>query len=169
MSKDQKLTPLTEEQKKLVEDNLAYAVWYAGKICKKDDRLDFYDLREVTYYALVEAAVKYDPNKSEKVGFFGFLRFLTKYAVIDFMRKESNARKILPRVSIEECAAVPSKDYGNLWEAINSLKDEHREMLLDYYLNGLSQPEIAAKNNISTAAVCTQLQRILEKIKSELC
>ena len=119
MSKKKKIIPLNEEQKKLVEANLPYAVWYAYKSVKKDSRLDFQDLREVTYCTLVEAAAKYDPNKSKDVNFFGFLRVLTERAVIDFMRRQKTSRSVASTVRIEDCASVPFEGNENLWEAIN--------------------------------------------------
>ena len=157
---------LTEEQKKLINDNMDYAVLYARQSAKRYQIYDRSELKSMALLALVEAAVKYDPAKGP---FKRFLDYAIRQAIIDTRRKENSLKKNILEENMDAFQPKANECHQDLRFAIDALKDTHKEMLIDYYFKGLSQPEIAAKNNISTTAVCRQLKRILKKIKAELC
>lgn len=53
-------------------------------------------------------------------------------------------------------------------KAVNELKSPYKELIIDYYLNGLSLDEIAYKTNKSKATIKTELYRAKKRLKSIL-
>jgi DNA-directed RNA polymerase specialized sigma24 family protein len=62
---------------------------------------------------------------------------------------------------------LPMVDRIALMDEINSLEDG--DILIDFYLNGLSYDEIAVKNNIDKSEVTQRKSKVLRKLKKKFC
>ncbi len=58
--------------------------------------------------------------------------------------------------------------YKALYKALNTLPSKQRQLIYLVFFKGVSQKEIARKENVSKAAITIRLQRILKKLKKLL-
>ena len=157
---------LTEEQKKLINDNINFVTWFAGKKSKEQGLLSYDDLTSITYFALIKAASKYNPKKS---GFKGFLGVVAKQSYLDALRDESRFRNHTDKFAADkEQPFAVDGDYTELWDAINFLGERDRKVIVDFYFVGLNYKEIAAKYDISPTGIGMIIKRAKEKIKISL-
>ena len=163
MSENKK--PLTDAQRKLIDDHIKVAVSEAQFAGKRYSSLSSEELKSIALLTLVEAAIKYDPLKAS---FKGFLGVLIKQAVIDAQRNENTGRKNILEGNMDELQSKTMENHQDLWFAIDALNDRDRQMIIDHYFVGLSQVEIAKNKNISTTSVCLAIKKARKKIKSNL-
>lgn len=64
----------TQEQKKLVEENLLLARKLAGKYFKRRSHLEFDDIYSYAVIGLIDAAKKYDPSHGAKFSTYAYTR-----------------------------------------------------------------------------------------------
>ncbi len=58
--------------------------------------------------------------------------------------------------------------YKALYKALNTLPSKQRQLIYLVFFKGVSQKEIARKENVSKAAITIRIQRILKKLKKLL-
>ena len=106
------------------------------------------------------------------------------FSKIDTLKNDKYARTWLIRILINECSSKfisfedledrlemeseKSKDYSELYAAVNSLKEELRLPVILYYIEDFSVREIAQILEISEGAVQKRLARARGKLRQEL-
>jgi RNA polymerase sigma factor (sigma-70 family) len=173
--------PLTPEQSQMVEDNMGL-IWHTAKqINKKNYPLEFDEIVNICYIALVRCVQKFDPSK-------GFT--ISTYAVKTMqwsVYKEVHPKK--PRVESLYLEDVISDDGKSKWEQFMAgespeneivcevakeqikdyvyakLKPNHRDIFLIHYQN----PELTQKE-VGELAGCSQVNvsRVYRGIQKQL-
>lgn len=64
--------------------------------------------------------------------------------------------------------AIDPKEQKDVLEAICSLPHEHRELLVQHYLDGWSLAELATLHDLSSSRVCYRLRCAIQLIRAEL-
>jgi len=64
--------------------------------------------------------------------------------------------------------AAQSQEMQQILKALNRLKPDYQDLIIQRYLNGLSIEEIADQSEKSTGAIKTALHRAREALKGEL-
>jgi len=105
-----------------------------------------------------------------------FLYHLARYTIVDYYRH----RPSLNTVSIEERGEIPDKEPGieekqetmldtnRIQRALASIKDNYREILVQYYINDLSLRQIAKTEQQSLTAVKTRLFRARQALRQQI-
>lgn len=168
---------LTEEQRKMVEDNYGLAIYYAKKHWNgiNPSVLDEYisDAR----FALVEAAMTYDPAK----GFFRNRLFWLSLRNMNRTTRQIRGRSKLRKSFSLESALDSGADEldRNLQQEPNTAIDEfvplvhkaiqrlsprNRQIVIDYFYEGMTMKQIGDKIGRTRERV----RQILEESKSQL-
>lgn len=116
-------------------------------------------------------------KKAEKIKNPGAFLFKTaKNILADFYRKRTR----LPLSSLEEIKEVKDpnqeivrkeivrEEANKIFQAISKLKDDYQDLLLWYYVEDLSIPEIAQITNKSENAVRVSIHRAMNNLKKIL-
>ena len=115
-------------------------------------------------------------NRKEIKNPQAFLYRIAKNLVFDFYRKKGSVNMVSidnckemsdPNVKLEENAFVAS-DMRQVRTALSRLKEDHQNVIIWYYLEEMSVPEIAEIMNKSEEAVRTTIHRALKSLKREL-
>ena len=172
---------LSEEQKKLVEDNINLVFYY---LHKKHISMDLCD---VGYISLCKAARSYKPNKG-----WAFTTYAMKVMANDYMMLNRNMNKVKFEQSILSLDTPISSDsekdlylidtvrsnfsiekelfmkdlYDNLNEFMSKLS-YRQEVILQDFFNDVTQNETAAKIGYSQAQVSRVRKNLLSQFKKE--
>jgi RNA polymerase sigma-70 factor (ECF subfamily) len=105
-----------------------------------------------------------------------FLYHLARYTVVDYYRHNPS----LNTISMEERKDFPDKRPGveeqqevvlnvdRVQRALASIRDDYREVLVQYYINDLSLRQIAKIEELSATAVKTRLYRARQALRQEI-
>lgn len=143
-------------------------------------REEYEDLIQEGYEIVLRALKDYDPNKGSQ--FLGYTKLQLKYHYLD-----KNKGKILSSLNVpigdedmELLDLLESKDagpvdkilseeeLGELVGALNLLTERQREIIMEFYFNGLSLKDIARKLNISYSTVANTKTSGLKKLRDHL-
>lgn len=132
--------------------------------------------------AIWRSLINYDPNMNTKYatylyrGVFLECRSSASF-VMKHRKKMVKSNNKVNEIKIYEVEkfdsefmlkeSLPMVKRVELMDEINSLEDGH--ILIDFYLNGLSYDEIAAKNNIQKSEVTQRKSKVLRKLKKKFC
>ncbi len=116
-----------------------------------------------------------DHQQSEIKNVKAFLYQLARHAIADYYRVESRREIVhlgnydLPAEDRHPSEIEARKQEANrILIALNKINLDYQDLIIQYYLNGLSLEEIAEDSNRSIGAVKTALYRAREALKSEL-
>jgi RNA polymerase sigma-70 factor (ECF subfamily) len=70
--------------------------------------------------------------------------------------------------AVEDAAAAPIEEFGDLREALSRLPDEHRLPLLLYYYDGKDTQTLAREMGLTQGGACARLYRARRKLRSLL-
>lgn len=116
--------------------------------------------------AIWKALQSYDPDKGAKLTTYVNIvvrNFLLNY--VRSMKLYQNERNI---PFDEEQYLVDFDPIENMAELINDYAaDNHKPILIDYFVEGLTQQEVAAKNGVSQQWVSNIVSRFRERLKQE--
>lgn len=164
---------LTSEQQALVTDNINFAYYLANKWAKKQRVIIKEDLDSIAREALCTAAMKYDPSRG--CNFINFTKMCINHAIAKSIRDKLRHDRIEAKVVSIEVAALKSKakkdiiedqlQFSALYDALDQMSEQEREILEDCYVSGLSYKEIALKHGITL----NQVKFILSRTKKQLC
>lgn len=116
--------------------------------------------------AIWKALQSYDPDKGAKLTTYVNIvvrNFLLNY--VRTMKLYQNERNI---PFDEEQYLVDFDPIENMAELINDYAaDNHKSILTDYFVEGLTQQEVAAKNGVSQQWVSNIVSRFRERLKQE--
>jgi len=132
------------------------------------------DAEELTQTAFLKAW-RALPGFQEDASFFTWLYRLATNACIDHLRRESRRQQVLHTVSLddEEAPTLPIADFRNAPEervlqqdlrdtiskALDELSSEHREILIQREIDGLSYGEIAELMELELGTVKSRIAR----------
>jgi len=132
------------------------------------------DAEELTQTAFLKAWHAL-PSFQEDASFFTWLYRLATNACIDFLRYENRRQVVLQTVSLDDvehpASHVPDHRYSpeekalqhdmqkSILDALNSLSHEHREILLQREIDGLSYQEISDLLNLEIGTVKSRIAR----------
>ncbi len=124
-------------------------------------------------FALVKAA----NTDGEIIDLYSFVWRVAKNVYADFSKRkrqqtdtfyEGDAEEILALIADEDEADDSSELLDAVYKRIAFLTKAYREVMIMFYLDGLSTAEIAKKQNIGESAVRQRLFSARQKVKSEV-
>ena len=122
------------------------------------------DCADAIQETIVKAFSKIDTLKNDKYARTWLIRILINECY-NLVRKFISFEDLEDRLEME---SEKSKDYSELYAAVNSLKEELRLPVILYYIEDFSVREIAQILEISEGAVQKRLARARGKLRQEL-
>lgn len=125
------------------------------------------DCADAIQETIVKAFSKIDTLKNDKYARTWLIRIL----INEFYNLVRKSSKFISFEDLEdrlEMESEKSKDYSELYAAVNSLKEELRLPVILYYIEDFSVREIAQILEISEGAVQKRLARARGKLRQEL-
>ena len=165
---------LTEEQKKLVEENHNLIYWFAKKYHVPIE--EYYD---VLAQGLCMAAYHYDPSKCS----FSTYAYLCMNTEMHVEYRKTLRKSEIPQGNIfhyenawqlsdliptnekTENKVIDKISYENLISLLNDILNDKDKEVLNYILNGLTMREIAKIEGTSHQAIHNRMKKIREKVK----
>ena len=165
---------LTEEQKKLVEENHNLIYWFAKKYHVPIE--EYYD---VLAQGLCMAAYHYDPSKCS----FSTYAYLCMNTEMHVEYRKTLRKSEIPQGNIfhyenawqlsdliptnekTENKVIDRISYENLISLLNDILNDKDKEVLSYTLNGLTMREIAKIEGTSHQAIHNRMKKIREKVK----
>ena len=125
------------------------------------------DCADAIQETIVKAFSKIDTLKNDKYARTWLIRILINecYNLVRTSSKFISFEDLEDRLEME---SEKSKDYSELYAAVNSLKEELRLPVILYYIEDFSVREIAQILEISEGAVQKRLARARGKLRQEL-
>lgn len=125
------------------------------------------DCADAIQETIVKAFSKIDTLKNDKYARTWLIRILINECY-NLVRKSSKFISFEDLEDRLEMESEKSKDYSELYAAVNSLKEEQRLPVILYYIEDFSVREIAQILEISEGAVQKRLARARGKLRQEL-
>ena len=165
---------LTEEQKKLVEENHNLIYWFAKKYHVPIE--EYYD---VLAQGLCMAAYHYDPSKCS----FSTYAYLCMNTEMHVEYRKTLRKSEIPQGNIfhyenawqlsdliptnekTENKVIDRISYENLISLLNDILNDKDKEVLTHILNGLTMREIAKIEGTSHQAIHNRMKKIREKVK----
>ena len=165
---------LTEEQKKLVEENHNLIYWFAKKYHVPIE--EYYD---VLAQGLCMAAYHYDPSKCS----FSTYAYLCMNTEMHVEYRKTLRKSEIPQGNIfhyenawqlsdliptnekTENKVIDKISYENLTSLLNDILNDKDKEVLTHILNGLTMREIAKIEGTSHQAIHNRMKKIREKVK----
>ena len=165
---------LTEEQKKLVEENHSLIYWFAKKYHVPIE--EYYD---VLAQGLCMAAYHYDPSKCS----FSTYAYLCMNTEMHVEYRKTLRKSEIPQGNIfhyenawqlsdliptnekTENKVIDKISYENLISLLNDILNDKDKEVLTHILNGLTMREIAKIEGTSHQAIHNRMKKIREKVK----
>ena len=154
---------MTKEQLGRVILDSQHQMYATAKSILKDD----HDCADAIQETMVKAFAKLDTLRKDQFVKTWLMRILMNECY-NICRK---SEKILPIDQYMEQIETPQKErrnYGELYEAVQELREELRIPVVLYYVEDFSCREIAEMLDISEGAVQKRLARAREKMKNRL-
>ena len=127
------------------------------------------DLEEIAQETLVRAFSNIQRFDPEKGRFRSWVFGIATHQIYDWMRQRKRHHigegwePVLPQKSPEELVGVMQSEKVFI-EAIEGLKDKYRRVLVFFYVEGMSQEEIAKQEGLSCNNVGTILNRARKQV-----
>ena len=165
---------LTEEQKKLVEENHSLIYWFAKKY-----HIPIEDYYDVLAQGLCMAAYHYDPSKCS----FSTYAYLCMNTEMHVEYRKTLRKSEIPQGNIfhyenawqlsdliptnekTENKVIDKISYENLTSLLSDILNDKDKEVLSYILNGLTMREIAKIEGTSHQAIHNRMKKIREKVK----
>ena len=165
---------LTEEQKKLVEENHNLIYWFAKKYHVPIE--EYYD---VLAQGLCMAAYHYDPSKCS----FSTYAYLCMNTEMHVEYRKTLRKSEIPQGNIfhyenawqlsdliptnekTENKVIDRISYENLISLLNDILNDKDKEVIGYILNGLTMREIAKIEGTSHQAIHNRMKKIRDKVK----
>ena len=165
---------LTEEQKKLVEENHNLIYWFAKKY-----HLPIEEYYDVLAQGLCMAAYHYDPSKCS----FSTYAYLCMNTEMHVEYRKTLRKSEIPQGNIfhyenawqlsdliptnekTENKVIDRISYENLISLLNDILNDKDKEVLSYILNGLTMREIAKIEGTSHQAIHNRMKKIRDKVK----
>lgn len=154
---------MTKEQLGNVILESQHQMYATAKSILKED----HDCADAIQETIVKAFAKLDTLRKDRFVKTWLMRILMNECYNICRRSE----KILPIDQYMEQIEIPQKEsrnYGELYEAVQELREELRIPVVLYYVEEFSCREIAEILDISEGAVQKRLARAREKLKNKL-
>ena len=171
---------MTKYQQQLVEQYVPLANKLAFQRKKTLPRhIDVEDLQSAAYMGLVEAALRYDPNRG--IAFSTFASPRVFGAIQDHLRSESMGRRgdyskvfsLNDRMDDEACLqdtleARPERNDEEFLEAVSiGLGDHAREVIRLYFIDEYSMREVGERFGVSESRISQLIKLYKERIREQ--
>lgn len=188
---------LSPDQARLVAEHMRLSKAMAIRISRLagEDLLMSRDLESVGYEALVEAALRYDPNHEKASSFAAFAICRVRGAMLDALRKLSPGRRLRDRFGLEGRSGpapliqrmpnhetredrrlidqTPTFDErlqraqlrSQLRQALSKLSAAEQALLHELYTQQRSMRSLANELKVSTATISRRHARLLKKLR----
>jgi RNA polymerase sigma factor (sigma-70 family) len=162
---------LNEAQQALITNNINFARWIVAKWVPRQSVFARDELEGIAFESFCRAAALYDPSRGCK--FIHFAKMHVNQEIVKAIRaKKSTLNHDRLAYADAQTVAVDMHDdcidYIDLHAAINSLAERDREIVIDYYFNGLEQSQIGEKHGLTEWSICMILKKAREKLKNKL-
>lgn len=159
---------MTDEQQKLVTDNIKFIYWLANNMSRTFTSIEKDELISMVMECFTAAAIKYNPNRD--CSYIQFASIHTRNKILSEISKRNVRAKYSAEMYQTEYKKSydPADTYLDLQEAIQALPERNRKILIDYYYNGLSQPEIALKYGFGRPWINEILRQSRKAIKEKI-
>lgn len=134
----------------------------AKTILKNDE-----DCADAVQEAIVKAFLKIDTLKNDKYAKTWLIRILINECY-NLLRRESKLTLLESVSGVSKAQTEEKKDYSDLYQAVNLLKEELKLPVVLYYAEEFSIREIAQILDISEGAVQKRLARARAQLKIQL-
>jgi RNA polymerase sigma-70 factor (ECF subfamily) len=130
------------------------------------DRLDPKDLAGETWVCVLDSLDNYDP----KIGrFINWVYGIAQHVFTNAVKKEYNYQNLMSisadTVAIKDNGLEEEERWQIILEAVKALPDKYREVIIGFYMDGLSCSQIAESLGISVSTVKTRLTRGRQMMK----
>ena len=144
--------------------NLANSVAWERKLTYRTFNID--ELQSAAYFGLVIAAEKFDESLSH---FPRYARIKIEGAIGDYIREVRGRTHKFESMNEETCDSLTQLDsYENILnQIIENLSKEGKNIMLMYYLEGLSLKEISVKLGIVESTASRMLAKCRQQIQDE--
>ena len=141
---------------------------YRGKVAayissRVDSREDAEDLCQEVFMKVYSSAESYD---SSRAGVSTWIFTITRNTVIDYLRAKKDTAELPAELADE--TTLTNKTFDALADAVCSLPQQQRDIIVLRYYNGLSLKEIAAMMGISYGMVKLRHKNALEFLRGRL-
>lgn len=144
---------MDRNQEILIEDNITFAFWKARQWEKKQNYIDGEELDSIALFALTEAAISYNSSKSN---FATYVSNVIENRFIDEIRKLQRERKAMEMNAAGKEDIIDTNDSHNIVDArlaLELLDPLHKQILMEYHVEGYTMKEIAEKYDIKQSQV----------------
>jgi RNA polymerase sigma factor (sigma-70 family) len=158
---------MTTYQQELILNNLELARKIASKHKKKLSFISHDELKSAAYFGLVQAAIRFLPEKNIKFSTFAYNRILG--AIKDYLRELSwgtRSQKWKKQEKELEIFPVICDDFDDL---ISCLSPRNKKIMELYYVESLSLDTISKICTLHTSRISQILKESRSIIKKQLC
>lgn len=178
-------TKMTDEQKKMVEENMNLAYFFTAHFYKKYGFLDYYDVHSACFLGLVHSTILFNPEKSK---FSTFSQIVMHSNIMMLLRHYNRHKVCKPASFYNENLTKRSRDGENFdifnvvetsWhqDYYETIENEHLFQLMKilsgkeklaielYFFSDYSQREISEIMNLSQSYVSRIIERGIKKMR----
>ncbi|MEA2092720.1 MAG: sigma-70 family RNA polymerase sigma factor [Patescibacteria group bacterium] len=163
-----------KEFEKIYEQNVDKIFRFAYlKVSSKDEAEDITSVVFTRFWEKIEKQEKHEDKEIKNPK--AFLYTIARNMIIDHYRerreeKDVDIEKVTikdERVSIEEDALI-KHDIEQIKKALDNINEDYQNVIIWYYINELTIPEIAELLNKPEANIRVLIHRAIESLKKEL-
>lgn len=157
---------MTIEQNNLIENNINFAYYKANVWAGKQSIVSKDELISISLFSLTKAASTYNPSKGTK--FLTYANFIIDNDIKTELKKSSKYCLSDTDEITESPCEISFDETVDTNMAIESLPEQYKKMLIDFYQTGLNQYEIADKYHVSQTKVSIILKKAKQLIREYL-
>jgi RNA polymerase sigma-70 factor (ECF subfamily) len=163
-----------KEFEKIYEQNVDKIFRFAYlKVSSKDEAEDITSVVFTRFWEKIEKQEKHEDKEIKNPK--AFLYTIARNMIIDHYRgrreeKDVDIEKVTikdERINIEEEASV-KHDIEQIKKAIDNINEDYQDVIIWYYINELTIPEIAELLNKPEANIRVLIHRAIESLKKQL-
>jgi RNA polymerase sigma-70 factor (ECF subfamily) len=163
-----------KEFEKIYEQNVDKIFRFAYlKVSSKDEAEDITSVVFTRFWEKIEKQEKHEDKEIKNPK--AFLYTIARNMIIDHYRgrreeKDVDIEKVIikdERINIEEEASV-KHDIEQIKKAIDNINEDYQDVIIWYYINELTIPEIAELLNKPEANIRVLIHRAIESLKKQL-
>jgi RNA polymerase sigma-70 factor (ECF subfamily) len=163
-----------KEFEKIYEQNVDKIFRFAYlKVSSKDEAEDITSVVFTRFWEKIEKQERHEDKEIKNPK--AFLYTIARNMIIDHYRgrreeKDVDIEKVIikdERINIEEEASV-KHDIEQIKKAIDNINEDYQDVIIWYYINELTIPEIAELLNKPEANIRVLIHRAIESLKKQL-
>lgn len=165
---------MTEEQQKLVTDNIKFAYYLVNKRMKNQNVFEREDLDSIAREALCRAALLYDSSRGCK--FINFAKTVINNTIFVEIRDKIRHDQLEAKAAKKEAEPLPYEVLSreneiapiDFAKALEELPMQRKDIFIDHHLNGFSYKEIMLKYQLTSEQVKYSLREARKAIRGKI-